>query len=428
VSEPAQRGVAVALRRLLPLLVLMHVVAYLDRLNITFAETELSDDLALSATMFGLAAGIFFLPYVILEIPSNLALHRVGARRWMARIMVSWGIAAMACALAWNAGSLLTARILLGAAEAGFFPGVVYLIACWFPDAERAKAMGVFMLGIPIAVLIGGPFSGGLMELDGVLGLDGWQWLFIVQGAPAVAVGIWLLRALPDRPSEAPWLQPDEAEALERLVAAEQAAQQEREPLDLRAALRDRRVWRMALVYMCVNAAGYGTIFFLADIVERIGDLSDFEVGLISAIPFSFGTVGLLILGRLSDGARDRRLVLAAGMALGAAGLVGTAVLPPVPAIGAGAVATFGLLGAIPVFWGIPAALLSGRAAAGGIALVNSIGVTGGLIGPVLMGALKDGTGSLTAGLLVLSAVLCVGALLAVQEKSPAEAGLPTAS
>jgi hypothetical protein len=231
---------------------------------------------------------------VILEIPSNLALHRVGARRWMARIMVSWGIAAMACALAWNAGSLLTARI------------------------------------------------------------------------------------------------------------------------------RDRRVWCMALVYMCVNAAGYGTIFFLADIVERIGELSDFEVGLISAIPFSFGTVGLLVLGRLSDGARDRRLVLAAGMALGAAGLVGTAVLPPVPAIGAGAVATFGLLGAIPAFWGIPAALLSGRAAAGGIALVNSIGVTGGLIGPVLMRRAPPKRGSpLRPEASCDYCVVCSQACLAVSTAGP---------
>jgi MFS family permease len=406
-------AVATALRRLLPILVLMHVIAYLDRLNITFAETTLSDDLALSATLFGLAAGIFFLPYVILEIPSNLALHRVGARLWMARIMVSWGIAAMLGALAWNAGSLIVARMLLGAAEAGFFPGVIYLLACWFPDAQRAKATGVFMLGIPIAVLVGGPLSGALLELDGVLGLDGWRWLFLLEGLPAVAVGLWLLRALPDRPTDARWLAPDEARALENAVAEEEKARPDGETLELRDALRDRRVLRLAAVYVCVNLSAYGVIFWLADLIERIGSLSSFEVGLISAIPFAFGTLGLLVLGRRSDHAGDRRKVLAFGMGLSAAGLVGVAAAGPVLGVAFLCVGTFGLLGAIPAFWGIPAALLSGRAAAGAIALINAIGVMGGLIGPVVVGALRDATGSLDAGMLVLAGVLALGAAMA---------------
>ena len=403
------QAIATALRRLLPILVLMHVIAYLDRLNITFAETSVSEDLALSATLFGLAAGIFFLPYVILEIPSNLALHRVGARRWMARIMVSWGIAAMLGALAWDAASLIGARLLLGAAEAGFFPGVIYLLACWFPDEARAKATGVFLLGIPIAVLVGGPLSGALLELDGVLGLDGWRWLFLIEGAPAVLVGVWLLRALPDRPSDARWLPPEEAAALEAAVAEQTGP----EPLELRQALTDRRVLRLAAVYVCVNLSAYGVIFWLADLIERIGSLSSFEVGLISAIPFAFGTVGLLVLGRRSDAAGDRRRVLATGMALGALGLVGVAVLGPVLGVLALSLSTFGVLGAIPAFWGIPAALLSGRAAAGAIALINAIGVIGGLIGPVVVGALRDATGSLDAGMLVLAGVLALGAAMA---------------
>lgn len=423
-------AVALALRRLLPLLVAMHVIAYLDRLNITFAESQLTDDLALSASMFGLAAGIFFLPYVLLEIPSNLALHRVGARVWMARIMISWGIAAMAAALAWDATSLLGARMLLGAAEAGFFPGIVYFIACWFPEADRAKAMGIFMLGIPIAVLVGGPLSGGLLELDGILGLEGWQWLFLVEGIPAVALGLYLYRGLPDRPSDADWLEPGDARLLEEHVAAERAATVGREELDLRAALTDRRVWRLASIYLCLNCAGYGVIFWMADLIERIGDLSDIQVGLIAAIPFAFGTFGLLYLARWSDRSGDRRRVLALGMGLGVLGLLGGAALPPVVAMGAFALGTFGLLGSIPVFWGIPASLLTGRAAAGAIALVNSIGVTGGLIGPVIMGVMKDATGSLDYGLLVLAAVLSAGVALAAtlrvaprDAKGPAVAG-----
>jgi MFS family permease len=429
-APPVGDPVAIALRRLLPLLVAMHAIAYLDRLNITFAETQLSDDLALSAGMFGLAAGIFFVPYVILEIPSNLALHRVGARRWMARIMISWGLAAMAAALAWDAASLLGARMLLGAAEAGFFPGVVYFIACWFPEATRAKAMGVFMLGIPIAVLVGGPMSGGLLELDGVLGLDGWQWLFLVEGAPAVALGFYVLRALPDRPSEAAWLEPEPAAQLEAILDAERDARLEREQLDLRRALTDRRVWRLASVYVCLNCAAYGVLFWTADLIERIGDLTDFQVGLIAVIPFAFGTFGLVFLPRRSDRSGDRRGVLALGMGLGVIGLVGGAALPPTVAMAAFAVGTFGLLGAIPVFWGIPASILTGRAAAGAIALVNSIGVIGGLIGPVVMGAMKDATGSLDYGLLVLAAILATGAALAAtlrvaprNAKGPAVAG-----
>jgi MFS family permease len=411
----ASGAVALALRRLLPVVVLMHVIAYLDRLNITFAETTLRDDLALSATLFGLAAGIFFLPYVVLEIPSNLALHRVGARRWMARIMVSWGIAAMLGALAWDAASLIGARMLLGAAEAGFFPGIIYFLACWFPEADRARATGIFMLGIPIAVLVGGPLSGALLELDGVLGLEGWRWLFVMEGLPAVAVGVWLLRALPDRPSDARWLEPGQAAALERVLTEEADGRSTREALDLRAALRDRRVLRLAAVYVCVNLAAYGVIFWLADLIERLGDLSSFEVGLISAIPFAFGTLGLLVLGRLSDRSGDRRSVLAVGMALAAIGLLAVAVVGPVLGVAALCLSTFGLLGAIPAFWGIPAALFSGRAAAGAIAMINAIGVLGGLIGPVAVGALKDATDSLDAGMLLLAAVLAIGAAMAAR-------------
>jgi sugar phosphate permease len=224
-----------------------------------------------------------------------------------------------------------------------------------------------------------------------------------------VAVGVWLLRALPDRPTEARWLPPEDAAALERAVADATGP----EPLELRQALTDRRVLHLAAVYVCVNLAAYGVIFWLADLIERIGGLSSLEVGLISAIPFAFGTLGLLILGKRSDAAGDRRKVLATGMALGAIGLAGVAALGPVAGIVALSVSTFGVLGAIPAFWGIPAALLSGRAAAGAIALINAIGVIGGLIGPVVVGALRDATDSLDAGMLVLAGVLALGAAMA---------------
>ncbi len=413
-----------AFRRLLPLLVLMHVIAYADRVNITFAETELTRDLAISSTVFGLAAGIFFASYVALEIPSNLVLHRVGARRWMGRIMISWGIVAAATAFVWDGTSLVVARILLGVGEAGFFPGVVYLIACWFPERDRARAMGIFMLGIVAASVIGGPLSGATLELDGVLGLDGWQWLFLVQGLPAIGVGLWVLRALPSSPAEARWLAPGERDALQTELAAEAAAREARQAFTLRGALTDRRILHCASVYFTINFASYGTIFWFADIIERIGDIEGIELGLLAGIPMALGSAGLIVIGRRSDRSGDRRRWVVIGMLLGAAGLVGTALLPPEAGVLTLAVCAFGLLGAIPAFWAMPTSLLSGRAAAGGIALVNTIGVTGGLFGPIVVGAAKD-AGSLEAGLGALATVLLLGAALAARLPFLAPAATP---
>ena len=389
----------------------MHVIAYADRVNITFAETEIRSDLGISATVFGLAAGIFFLSYVALEIPSNLVLHRVGARLWMGRIMISWGIVATATAFVWDGASLVAARILLGVGEAGFFPGVVYLLACWFPERDRGRAMSVFMLGIVVAAVVGGPLSGGLLELDGVLGLEGWQWLFIGQGLPAVAVGFWVLRALPGSPAEAPWLPDAERAALERELAVEAAA---RPALTLRGALTDRRILRCALVYFTINFASYGTIFWAADIIERIGDVEGIELGLLVGIPMALGSTGLIVIGRRSDRSGDRRRWTVIGMLLGAAGLGATALLPAEAGVVTLGVCAFGLLGAIPAFWAMPTSLLTGRPMAGGVALVNTIGVSGGIFGPVVVGAAKD-AGSLEAGLGVLAAVLVCGAALAAR-------------
>jgi MFS transporter, ACS family, tartrate transporter len=389
----------------------MHVIAYADRVNITFAETEIRADLEISATVFGLAAGIFFLSYVALEIPSNLVLHRVGARLWMGRIMISWGIIATATAFVWDGASLVAARILLGVGEAGFFPGVVYLLACWFPERDRGRALSVFMLGIVVAAVVGGPLSGGLLELDGVLGLEGWQWLFIGQGLPAVAVGFWVLRVLPGSPAEASWLPDAERAALEAELEAEAAT---RPAFTLRGALTDRRILRCALVYFTINFASYGTIFWAADIIERIGDVDGIELGLLVGIPMALGSTGLIVIGRRSDRSGDRRRWVVIGMLLGAAGLAGTALLPAEAGVVTLGVCAFGLLGAIPAFWAMPTSLLTGRPMAGGVALVNTIGVSGGIFGPVAVGAAKD-AGSLEAGLGVLAAVLVCGAAMAAR-------------
>jgi MFS transporter, ACS family, tartrate transporter len=404
------RAVATGLRRLLPLLVVMHVIAYVDRLNISFAKDQLTDDLALSATAFGLASGIFFLGFVLFQVPSNLSLHRLGARRWLATIMITWGVFACLTAFVWDSASLVVARLLLGFAEAGFFPGVVLFLANWFPPEARGRAMAAFLSGIAIAIIIGGPMAGGLLELDGVLGFDGWQWLFVVQGLPAVVVGFYALRKLPDKPSDAPWLSADEATWLEHRAIEQR---EEADLVDMRSAIRDRRVLYLTGTYFFLNLASYGFLFWLPEIIERVGDLPDIAVGLLATIPFIAGVAGLFVLGRRADQQGDQRRLLMIGLLLGAAGSVGTALLPALAGIPLGAIATFGVLGVIPVFWSVPTAILRDRAAAGGIALINSIGVSGGLFGPVTVGAIKDATGSLDGGLLVLAGSLALSALLA---------------
>src|SRR5829696_999878 len=423
--EPVgERAVRTALRKLLPLIVLMHVIGYVDRLNIAFAKDQLTDDLALSATVFGLASGIFFVGFVIFQVPSNLILHRVGARRWLGTIMIAWGIAAAATSFVWNAESLVTVRLLLGFAEAGFFPGVVFFLATWFPPEARCRAMAGFLSGIAIAIIIGGPLSGGLLELDGVLGLDGWQWLFMAQGLPAILVGLYVLKALPERPSEASWLPAEDARWLEQRQVEEE---DEADLADMRSAIRDRRVRYLIGCYFCLNCASYGLLFWLPDIIKRVGDLSDFEVGLVSTLPFLAGVAGLVILGRRADHEGDHRKLLMFGLILGAIGTLGIALAPPLAGLPFGAIGTFGVLGVIPVFWAVPTAILKDRAAAGGIALINCIGVSGGLFGPVIVGAMKDATGSLDGGLAILAGFQALAALLAaITPTSPRT--VPTAS
>jgi MFS transporter, ACS family, tartrate transporter len=416
-----ERAVATALRKLMPLIVLMHVIAWIDRLNISFAHDQLETDLALSSTAFGLASGIFFVGFVLFQVPSNLILHGFGARRWLATIMVAWGTVACATAFVWNAESLVVLRFLLGVAEAGFFPGVVLFLSLWFPPEARGRAMAAFLGGIAIAFIVGAPTAGALLELDGVLGLDGWQWLFLVQGSPAIVVGVYALRRLPDRPSAASWLPAEEAEWLERRVVE---ARDEADLADMRAAIRDARVRFLTATFFCLNLASYGLIFWLPDITERVGDLSDFETGLLTMIPFSGGVIGLIVLGRRADREGGHRRLLTFGLALGAACTFGLALAPPVVGIPLGAVSTFGLLGVIPVFWALPTRILRDRAAAGGIALISSIGVSGGLFGPVIVGAIEDATGSLDGGIAVLGGSLAMAALLAwlTPVKEPAAA------
>jgi MFS family permease len=399
------RAIRTVARRLVPFLGLCYFIAYLDRVNVSFAALTMNRDLGLSARAYGLGAGVFFLPYFLFEVPSNLLLARVGARRWIARIMLTWGLLSGAMAFVTGERSFLALRLALGAAEAGFFPGVIYYLTLWFPAAYRARIVGAFMAAIPLSTVIGAPVSGLLLGLDGVAGLRGWQWLFLVEALPAVLLAFVVLRALPDTPAEARWLPADERDWLEATLAEERrAAPAAHAPL--RAVLLSPRVLGLAAVYFGVAAMIYGLGFFLPLIVQQLG-LAPTRTVLVSALPYVAGFAGAVTWPRRSDRAGERRWHTAIPLAAGAGGLALGALLEgqAVPSLLAFCVAGWGIFAAPPVFWTLPTAALRGAAAAAGIATVNAIGNLAGFVGPSAMGALRETTGGYASGLLVLAAV-----------------------
>jgi ACS family tartrate transporter-like MFS transporter len=389
-------------RRLIPFLFLIYVVAYLDRVNVSFAQLQLEDDLGFSDTIFGIGAGIFSLGYVIFGVPSNLALARFGARRWLAAIMVVWGLISASMALMQGAASFYVLRFLLGAAEAGFFPGIILFLTWWFPERERTRAVALFLTAVSAAYVAGGPLSGGLLELDGFAGLDGWQWLFLVEGAPAIVLGFVTLRFLDERPADAEWLEPDERDFLTAEVEREVPAL----PGRVRDALSSGSLWLLGLVYFVLLAAGFGLIFFVPDLVQDRTGYSDFEVGVLSAIPFGVATVAMIAAARRGSG-------LTGPMLCGAAGTLLTAYAQSALLLTIGVtLAAVGLLSALPRFWALPTAILSGSAAAAGIALVAAVGNLGGFVGPAFTGIAEDQTGSFEMPLVTLAGVLAACSLL----------------
>jgi D-galactonate transporter len=402
--------------RLMPVLLLLYVIAYLDRVNVTFAQDRLQSDLGFSGAVYGFGAGVFFIGYFLMEVPSNLALHKYGARRWMARIMVTWGILAACTALVSSAWSFYLVRFLLGVAEAGFFPGMILYLSYWFPGRERAKAVGFFMSAIAISYAIGAPISGGIMSaFGGVAGLSDWQWLFLLEAIPAVLAAFFVLFYLDDGPEHAGWLEEDEKGWLADRLRGEEQARIERERFSIKDALKDRRVLAFAVLYFCMVVNVYGLSFWVGEIVDKVGGLSDVAKGFVTAIPYTVAIVGMVLIPRHSDRTGERKAHTAAGLALGAVAFALSTIVSPVAAIACLAVGLFFLLGVHPVFWTMPAAFLSGAAAAAGIALINSIGNLGGFVGPYLVGLVKDATGSTNGGLLVLACILAAGAFLATR-------------
>jgi MFS family permease len=405
-----QRVLRKAAIRLLPLLTGAYIVNYLDRTNISFAALTMNKDLGLTATQYGRGAGIFFLGYCLFEIPSNLALYRFGARLWIARIMITWGLLSVVMAFIGDVWSFYVVRFLLGVAEAGFFPGIAYYLSAWFPPAYRARILAGFLVAIPASTVIGAPLSGLLLELNGTFGLHGWQWLFMVEGIPAVIFGFVVYRVLADRPEMATWLAPEEQQALTAMLAAEP---RERERSSLLAAITDARVLTCAGIQFGFTLGSYGILFWLPQIIKAQG-FANLTVTWLSAIPYVFATVAMIIWALRVDktGKKIGNLVITCG--LGGLGLlvsVGTSTFA-VALLGL-TIALIGITSARAVFWTVPTSFLTGLGAASGLAFINSIGVVGGYAGPELMGTLKDWTGGYTVGLLAMAGILFAASLLA---------------
>ncbi|KXU83607.1 hypothetical protein CR51_42465 [Caballeronia megalochromosomata] len=400
------------LRKLMPLLVIVYVISFLDRTNIALAKHSMSIDLGISAAAYGLGAGLFFLTYAAFEIPSNLIMHKVGARFWITRIMVTWGALSVAMAFVTGETSFYVMRLLLGAAEAGLFPGVMLYLTYWFGREERARATGYFLLGVCLANIVGGPLGGALLELDGRLGLHGWQWLFVIEGVPAILLAFVVWKMLPDRPTSASWLSRDEAVALERRLAAEQDAQGSAHGAGaLRSVLGDRQVWLAILVYFCHQLTIYTVIFFLPGIIGASGKFSPLTIGLLSATPWVAAAIGAATLPRFASDSSKSRRILIAGLVIMASGMLIAAWASPV--IGLLGVCLSALMFFVvqSIIFTFPQSRLSGSALAGGLGLVNSCGLLGGFVGPTVMGIIEQTTGRAMNGLVCLAIALLFAAV-----------------
>jgi len=416
---PALSAVRKVSRRLIPFLFLLYILNFLDRVNVGFAALQMNQALHLSPTAYSLGAGMFFLTYTLFEVPSNVMLARVGARRWIARIMISWGIVSAAMMFVRGPVAFYVLRCLLGVAEAGFFPGIIFCLTRWFPSAERGRAVASFMTAVVVAGIIGGPVSGALLSLNGVGRLAGWQWLFLLEGLPAVLLGVIVLRALPDRPVDAAWLTVTERTTLEGHVEREEA----RHASGVRtfgAALKSGRVWLLAVVYFTIPVALYAVGFWLPQIVKRASGSSDFLVGALSAIPYAVAAVGMVLVGRHSDRTGERRWHVAIPAVVAGASFAATAfVNGTAMSLLTLSIAMLGLAAMFGPFWTLATSFVSGIGAATGIALVNSVGNIGGFAGPNIIGLVSERTGSLTAGLVAVGVVLACGGLLVLAIDDP---------
>jgi D-galactonate transporter len=398
--------------RIVPFLMLCYVVAYLDRVNVGFAKLQMSQDLSFSETVFGLGAGIFFLGYFLFELPSNILMHKLGARIWIARIMITWGILSALFVFVKTPGQFYALRFLLGLAEAGFYPGVILYLTYWFPSHRRAKIIAVFMSAIPVSGIFGNPLSGWIMQtFHGGHGFAGWQWMFLIEAIPAIAIGIATILYLDNGIAGAKWLTAPEKKLLADEIAAQ--PQEHAKSHSLGAVFRDPRTWWMSLIYFAFVTGQYGLTFWMPTFVKSTGVTGAFNIGLLSAIPFLVAIVVMNVMGHSADKRRERRWHLIVPALFGAIGFTIAASFASntVVSIVFLSLAAAGVLTCAPLFWSLPTAFMSGATAAAGIAIINSIGNLAGFASPYMIGYLKDLTHSTQTGMYVLAGMLVIGAI-----------------
>jgi ACS family tartrate transporter-like MFS transporter len=403
--------------RLVTFLFLLYIVAYLDRINLGFAALQMQQQLGFTDAVYGFGAGVFFAGYFLFQVPSNLVLERVGARRWIAVLMILWGIISASMALVTSVRSFYVLRFLLGAAEAGFFPGVILYLKNWFPARARARTVARFMTAAPLSGVVGGPLSGALLGLHHKAGLAGWQWMFLLEGIPAVVLGAIVWAYLVDHPALAHWLTEEQRRWLQHTLHTEANVTPEAGSSVL-AAFRIRTIWILALVYFGLNTVSYGVSMWLPNLIKSLGGMSNFTIGVLSAIPYVAAAITMVFVGLSSDRSGERRWhtavpAFAGAVAIGCAGLT-TSVSA---AVGLISVAVLGVFSMMGPFWAMPTALLSGTTAAAGIAFINSVGNLGGFFGPYIIGRLRTSTGQFRGGLLVVAYAMALSGALVLTVK-----------
>jgi len=400
--------------RLLPFIMACYVAAYLDRVNVGFAKLHMLTDLQFSEAMYGLGAGLFFIGYFFFEVPSNLLMHKIGAKATIARIMIAWSIISAAMMFVKTPTQFYVLRFLLGVAEAGFYPGMILYMTYWFPSYRRARMVALFMCAIPVSGILGGPLSGGIMEaMQGVAGLTGWQWLFVIEAIPSLLLGLAVIWYLDNSIQGARWLTQEEKDLLARNISREESSKS-KEFSSFRVLFTDPRLIKMTLICFCTVMGQYGLTFWLPSIIKQSGVQGAFQIGLLTAVPFSVAVTCMVLISRHSDKTRERRWHLIVPFSVAATGLVLAGIFSDNVwlSLAALSMAAGGSLTTSPLFWSLPTAVLSGAAAAAGIAVINSIANLAGFISPYMIGLIKDATGRTDVGLYVLAGVLLCGALL----------------
>jgi D-galactonate transporter len=398
--------------RLIPFLLFCYILSYLDRVNIGFAKLQMLGDLGLSDAVYGMGAGVFFLGYFFFEVPSNIIMHKVGARRWIARIMISWGVLSAAMMFVESATSFYVLRFLLGLAEAGFFPGIIYYLTRWYPAERRGRATSLFLTAIALAGVIGGPLSGWILrDSNGLAGLAGWQWMFVAEGIPSVIAGFFLLRYLDDKVEDVKWLTDAEKREVIALLQTEEVGKSHS---SIGKAFSSGRTWLLSMIYFLFVFSLYGISFWLPTIIKAAGVKDALDIGLLSALPWAAGVIAMVLMARSADRRRERRWHIAIPALVGTIGFIISVKFSanvPIAMLGM-SIATMGIMTVLPIFWSIPTAYLGGAGAAAGIALINSFGNLSGFAGPSLMGWIKSATGSLDSGVYMLAGCLLAGGVL----------------